>query len=266
MDIGTAKPDPDMITAVPHHLFDIINPDEDFSLAQYQELANNCIRDIQNRKRVPFLVGGSGQYVRALLEGWKIPRVPPDPELRKKLESIAADNRGDELYQQLLEADPEAAAKIDRRNIRRVIRALEVIQLAKTPFSKLQKKHPPDYKTLLIGLTAERSYLYQRVDSRAEEMVRMGLVTEVEKLLHMGYDFSLSSMNSIGYKQVGMLLKNEMSAEEAIRQIQIDNHRFIRHQYSWFRLKDERIHWFDIESEIKPELMQLVSNFLDNEQ
>jgi tRNA dimethylallyltransferase len=263
MDIGTAKPSVEDMATVPHHLFNIIDPDDDFSLAQYQEIAYKCIRDIQKRNRVPFLVGGSGQYVRAILEGWEIPRIPPDPEFRKNLESMAAENGGDVLYQRLQELDPAAALKIDKRNIRRVIRALEVRQNVDVPKSITQRKRPPAFKTLIIGLTAERSSLYQRVDSRVEEMIKQGFVGEVEKLLRIGYNFDLSSMNSIGYNQIGMLLRKEVDLEEASRQMKVDNHRFIRHQYAWFRLKDARIKWFDIENDIKPELMLLLANFLD---
>ena len=144
MDIGTAKPTPYELAAVTHHLYNIIDPDEDFSLAQYQELAYKAINEIHSRNKIPFLVGGSGQYVWAVLEGWEIPRVPPNPELRDKLEKIANDSGIDELYRQLQEIDPIAAQKIDKRNIRRVIRALEVSLQAKKPFSELGKKYQPN--------------------------------------------------------------------------------------------------------------------------
>jgi tRNA dimethylallyltransferase len=263
LDIGTAKPSPGEFALVPHHVFDIINPSADFSLAQYQGLAYKAIHDIHGRQKLPLLVGGSGQYVWAVLEGWEIPRIPPDPELRSNLQKMAREYGIEELYRSLQEVDPAAASKIDRRNVRRVIRALEVSIQAKTPLSQLQVKNPPDFDALIIGLTAERAELYRRTDSRVEDMVRRGFIEEARKLVQMGYDFGLPSLNSIGYKQIGLILKGQISQEEAVKQIKIDNHRFVRHQYAWFRLKDKRIHWFDIGSEIEPEVMTMLADFLN---
>jgi len=263
MDIGTAKPSLEEMALVPHHLFDIINPDEDFSLAQYQELASQSIENIQGRNKIPFLVGGSGQYVWAVLEGWEIPRVPPDLEYRQSLEAVAAREGIDELYRQLQEIDPAAALKIDKRNVRRVIRALEVSHQLGTPFSHLRSKKAPGYKTLIIGLTAERDELYRRLDSRVDEMLHQGLVSEVEKLYKMGYNADLPSLNSIGYSRIGLFLRGEISLEETVRKIKIDNHRFVRHQYAWFRLRDKRISWFDISGETEFEVLTLISNFFN---
>ncbi len=178
------------------------------------------------------------------------PHIPPDPEFRRNLEDLAAKNGIDILYHQLQEIDPAAAQKIDKRNIRRVIRALEVSRYSGMLFSNLQTKKAPDYKTLIIGLTAERKELYRRIDSRVDLMIQQGLVAEVEKLIQMGYDYNLPAMNSIGYKPIGMMLRGEISLEEALNRIKADNHRFVRHQYAWFRLKDKRIHWFDVRNEI----------------
>jgi len=262
MDIGTAKPSTAEMAVVPHHLYDLIDPDEDFSLAQYQSEAFKCIRSILNRNRVPFLVGGSGQYLWGILEGWQIPRVPPDLELRKQLEAIAMEKGADILYDQLLAVDPVSAKKIDKRNIRRVIRALEVAQYASVSVNQRLLKQPPDFTFLIIGLTARRAYLYQRVDSRVDNMIQQGLVSEVEKLYHMGYSQNLPALNSIGYKQIARFLRHEISLDEAVQQIKIDNHRFIRHQYAWFKLEDSRIHWFDIESQLETGIYQLLSGFL----
>jgi tRNA dimethylallyltransferase len=263
MDIGTDKPSPEEMASVPHHLFNVINPDEDFGLAQYQELAFRTIRDIHERNKVPLLVGGSGQYVWAVLEGWEIPRIPPDKKLRKTFEDLAAKEGIDHLYRQLQEIDHAAAQKIDKRNVRRVIRALEVSNLSQVSFSHLQRKKEPYYRRTIIGLTAGRKELYRRTDSRVDLMVQRGLVDEAEKLIQMGYDYNLPAMNSIGYKQIGMMLRGEISLEEAIKQIKVDNHRFVRHQYAWFRLKDKRIHWFDILNNIEFEIMTLLSNYLN---
>jgi tRNA dimethylallyltransferase len=262
MNIGTAKPLPEEMTGAPHHLFNILDPDQEFGLAQYLELSEAAVKDIQIRKKIPFLVGGSGQYVWSVLEGWKIPRVAPDVEYRKSLETLAADQGEDILYSNLVAIDPVAAQKIDKRNIRRVIRALEVSNQAGRPFSQLKEKIDPDYNTLIIGLTSERSALYRRVDLRVDKMLQDGLINEVRQLNQMGYDEKLASLNSIGYKQTGMLLRGELQESELAARIKVDTHRFIRHQYAWFRLKDERIIWFDAESRIESELESLIANHI----
>ena len=265
LDIGTAKPGPHELSQIPHHLISIINPDEDFSLAQYQALACQAIRDIQQRHKLPFLVGGSGLYVWAILEGWQIPRVSPDPEFRYNLEKRTGDTGIDELYQELVRVDPEAAQKIDRRNVRRVIRALEVHKKTGTPFSQLWHKEAPSYATFIIGLTADRSELYRRIDQRVDEMVERGMVTEVENLLNMGYDLILPAMSGIGYRQIGQFLKGELTLADAKQQIKSETHRFVRHQYAWFRLKDERIHWFDIQCHDNSEIERALAGFIKSE-
>jgi tRNA dimethylallyltransferase len=262
MDIGTDKPSAQEMASVPHHLFDIINPDEDFGLAQYQELAYRTIQEIQQRAKIPLLVGGSGQYIWAVLEGWEVPRIPPDREFRKALEDTAVKNGIESLFHQLQKIDPEAASKIDKRNVRRVIRALEVASHGEYSFSKLQKKKAPDYQTLIIGLTAERKELYNRLDTRVDLMIRRGLVGETKNLINIGYNYELPAMNSIGYKQIGMMEKGEISLDEAIERIKTHNHRFVRHQYAWFRLEDKRIHWFEVANSFESEVMMLISNWL----
>ncbi len=246
MDIGTAKPTAAELKLVPHHLIDCVNPDESFSLAQYQDKANQAIDDIHWRGKLPFLVGGTGQYVKAVLEGWQIPRVSPDEEFRYNVEKRVKERSTDEIYQELVIADPDAAAKIDRRNVRRVIRALEVHAKAGEAFSRLGRKIPPAFTPYIIGLTAERSALYHLVDQRVDQMIDRGLIQEVENLLKKGYDFSLPSMSGIGYRQIGQYLRGELTLEAAAQKIKTETHRFIRHQYAWFRLSDANIHWFDI--------------------
>ena len=265
MDIGTAKPEPAALSLVPHHLIGIINPDEDFNLTRYQALANQAIGDIQQRGKLPFLAGGTGQYVWALLEGWEAPQVPPDPEFRHDLEEMAANTGPAALYQQLEEIDPDAARKIDPRNVRRVIRALEVYQKTNVPFSQLKCKEAPFFDALIIGITADRTELHRRIDQRVDEMIERGLVTEVEKLLDMGYDFALPAMSSIGYKQIGMFLRGEFTLAGATQQIKFESHRFVRHQYTWFRLKDERIRWFDIQRQPDSEIEATLAEFINGE-
>jgi tRNA dimethylallyltransferase len=260
MDIGTAKPSSAEIARTPHHLFSIIDPDQDFGLAQYNELTLSSITNIHSRNKIPFLVGGSGQYIWSILEGWKIPAVAPDFEYRKSLEKLAAEKGADYLYSQLISVDPVAAQKIDKRNIRRVIRALEVSNQTMIPFSQLKEKISPNYDILILGLSCERSKLYQIVDSRVDKMLEQGLYNEVLMLNQMGYDSNLASLNSIGYKQIGMMQKGELKQPDLAGKIKVDTHRFIRHQYAWFRLTDERIVWFDIESDIQSALESLISD------
>jgi tRNA dimethylallyltransferase len=262
MNIGTAKPTQEELSLIPHHLIDIIEPNQEFSLAEYQRLAYDAISDVQARSELPFLVGGSGLYVWAVLEGWLVPAVPPDTPYRKTLEQKISSGGADELYQELKKLDPVAAGKIDLRNVRRVIRALEVGKNAPVPFSKLQKKQLPPFQTLILGLTADRTELYRRADERVDEMVRHGFVGEVQKLLGLDYNLSLPAMSGIGYREIGQYLQGEMTLDEAIYKVKVGTHRFIRHQYAWFRLKDERIKWFDVGKVSEGEMEKVLGEFV----
>jgi len=246
MDIGTSKPSPAERAAVPHHVIDVVEPDEDFSLAMYHQLAMEALKVIQQRGKLPLLVGGSGLYVWSLVEGWKIPEVPPDQKLRRQLESRAEQEDSQSLYQELQDIDPVAATKINPSNVRRIIRALEIYYATGQPPSQLQRKEVPGFSTLVIGLTRDRSELYRKIDGRVDKMIQRGLVEEVERLLKKGYSSSLPSMSGIGYKQIGQFLRGEMTLPEAIDKIKYETHRLARHQYAWFRLRDTRIRWFDM--------------------
>ncbi|UCD08177.1 MAG: tRNA (adenosine(37)-N6)-dimethylallyltransferase MiaA, partial [Dehalococcoidales bacterium] len=235
---------------------------EDFSLAQYKEMATEIIVDIHERGKLPILIGGTGQYVWALLEGWEIPKVEPDPELRRTLEEKAAEGKADELYRELEEIDPEAARTIDPRNVRRVIRALEVSSQTGKPFSRVKTRKTPPYDTLIIGLTTDRKELYRRIDLRVDSMIENGLVDEVTKLKRMGYGADNPSMSSIGYKQIMMYFDGEISLESAVNQMKTETHRLVRRQYNWFSLSDERIKWLDIQDDFMEEARVLVTEFL----
>jgi tRNA dimethylallyltransferase len=245
MDIGTAKPSPAEQARVPHHLIDFLDPDQRFSLAEYQELAYVTIDAIHARGHLALLVGGTGQYVRAVVEGWRIPRVPPDRALRARLYAQAEEEGEDALYQRLLALDPDAEALIDPRNVRRVVRALEVCYKTGRPFSEQRGKKPPPYEIVQIGLTMEREVLYARVDARVDAMVEAGLVEEVRTLHAQGYGWELPAMSSLGYRQLRAYLAGETSLQEAVAEIKTETHRFIRHQYNWFRPNDPDIHWLD---------------------
>lgn len=244
MDIGTAKPTPAERARVPHYLIDILDPDEPFGLAQFQELAYQAIADAHRKGYLPMLVGGTGQYVWAVLEGWSIPRVPPQPTIRAQLEEQARQEGPEALHRRLAELDPTAAARIDPRNVRRVIRALEVCLTTGQPISELQRKDPPPYDTLMIGLQMERAELYARIDERVEQMIAAGLVDEVRGLLEAGYAPDLPAFSSVGYRQIIAYLRGEISLEEAVARIKRDTRRLVHQQSIWFRADDPRIHWF----------------------
>lgn len=262
MDIGTAKPSPKDLSLVPHHLINIVSPDESFSLAQYQQLAYQAIDDIQQRHKLPLLVGGSGLYIWSVLEGWRIPRVPPDLEFRHRLEERAAEAGPEALYQELVKVAPVAASKVDRQNLRRVIRALEVHRATKSPFPQPPNKEAPPFTILIVGLTTDRKELYSRIDLRIDEMIRQGLVEEVKRLADMGYGLNLPAISGIGYRQIGLYLKGELTLASTIQQIKSETHRFVRRQYNWFRLKDDRIKWFDIQGNTDSEITTLLTKFL----
>ncbi|MBF8294195.1 MAG: tRNA delta(2)-isopentenylpyrophosphate transferase [Bacteroidetes bacterium] len=263
MNIGTAKPSPEERALVPHHLVDIIEPDEPYSLALYLAQARRAIQDIHARGRLPFLVGGTGQYIWGLLEGFRAPQVPPNPSLRARLEAQAADEGHDALWRRLLELDSTAASRIDPRNVRRVVRALEVHHETGIPFSQAQGREPPPYRTLLLGLTVERPRLYQRIDRRVEAMVEAGWPQEVARLLERGYSPDLPSMSSLGYREMAAYVRGELSLEEAVARIKTATHRFARRQHAWFRLKDPRIHWMDGEEEgVADALAREIDGFL----
>ncbi len=242
MDIGTAKPSLSDRQKVPHHIIDIIYPDESFSLAEFQEHAYSSIEQVLGNSRLPLLVGGSGQYVRSIIEGWQVPRVKPDPGYREELERLAANGGTELLYDKLKKADPEASKRVDPRNTRRLIRALEIARQG----GMQHAASAPRYKVLIIGLTAPRKKLYHMVDNRVDAMIEAGFVQEVENLFKKGYNFNLPSMRSIGYRQLGLYLKGETDLGEAVERIKHENHRLIRTQYNWFSPDDQRINWFDI--------------------
>jgi tRNA dimethylallyltransferase len=259
MDIGTAKPTIEQRTAVPHHLIDLCRPDQTITLAQYQRLAYETIDAIHQSGRLPLLVGGTGQYVKAVVEGWGIPEVAPRKRLRKALENLG----GPELARWLAALDPDAAERIDPRNVRRVVRALEVTLVTGRPISELQRKKPPPYRIKTIGLHTDRETLYQRIDHRVDQMMAAGLLDEVKTLLVEGYKPNLPAMSGLGYRQLLEHLAGNNTLEEAVERIQFETHRFARQQATWFRLDDPNITWFDIHNEgWETAVLQQVQDFI----
>lgn len=258
MDIGTAKPTLAERAQVPHHLIDICSPAETLSLGAFQRLALAKIAEVAGNGRLPILVGGTGQYVRAVVEGWGIPHVPPQPALRDALEKLG----GEALGRWLQVLDPTAAAQIDRRNVRRVLRALEVTLVAGRPISELQRKTPPPYVFCQIGLFRERESLYRRVDERVDGMMAQGLLAEVEGLVRQGYGRSTPAMSGLGYRQLLAYLAGEMNLDEAVSRIKFETHRFVRQQATWFRRDDPQIHWFDADQMTLQEIVAKIKQEL----
>ncbi len=268
LDIGTDKPTPAQQALAPHHLVDVVDPDQVLSLAKFQDLAYTAIASIHQRQRLPLLIGGTGQWVWAVVEGWGVPRVAPDKDLRAELELQAEKIGREALHARLAEVDPDAAQKIDPRNLRRVIRALEVYRKTGVPISQHQRKQPPPYHILLIGLTRPRQELYRRIDRRIEQMMKLGLLAEVEALVQAGYGWDKPAMSGLGYRQIGQYLRGEATLEEAVALIKKETRRFVRQQYNWFRPDDPRIHWFEISeggAEFFEPLKELVASNLLND-
>ncbi len=241
MDIGTAKPTAAEQAALQHHLIDVVDPDEPFGLATWLDLANEALAAVWERGGVPVLVGGTGQYVWALLEGWCVPGVPPQDELRRQMEGRPPE----ELLAELRRIDPESHEFIQPQNVRRVIRALEVFHTTGKPFSYWRKKEPPGFDWLAVGLRPSRDQLYARIDARVDGMIASGFVDEVRTLREMAYGRELPSMSGIGYGEMCAHLDGEITLQEAVARTKIGTHRLARHQNAWFKASDQRIHWVD---------------------
>ncbi|WKZ50023.1 MAG: tRNA (adenosine(37)-N6)-dimethylallyltransferase MiaA [Anaerolineales bacterium] len=263
MDIGTAKPTPAEQARVPHHLIDMAEPDETWSLAQFQQEARRVIADIHARGKLPFLVGGTGQYVRAVTEGWSPPEVKPDERLRSELEKLKADQGIYWLHDRLKLLDPEAAAKIDARNARRTIRALEVILSTGRKFSEQRGQAESPYRLIAVGLTRPRDELYARVDARIESMFAAGFVDEVRRLLEKGYSPELPSMSGIGYRECVGVVKGQLTEEQAKVQIRRATRVFVRRQANWFKPADESIHWFTVRENTEDEIRKFLRAAVD---
>ena len=263
MDIGTAKPTPEEQALVPHHLIDICEPDQTLTLGTYQAMAYGVIDLVLTNGRLPILVGGTGQYVKAVIEGWGIPEVAPQPALRAVLEQIEVS----ELARWLQLLDPNAAERLDLNNGRRLVRALEVTLVSGIPISTLQTKTPPPYDICMLGLQRERSRLYARIDLRVDNMMTAGLLAEVKGLLAAGYGSRTPAMTGLGYRQLLTHLNGEMTLDTAIERIKFETHRFARQQNNWFHRSDENITWFDMDvAGVETAVVTFVHNWLNNGQ
>ncbi len=247
MNIGAAKPTRQEMRGVPHHLIDVAEPDETWSLAQFQQAALTIISEIRARGRLPLLVGGTGQYIRAVTQGWTPPEVPPNPRLRSILEQLAQEHGPYWLHDKLKLLDPLAAERIDARNLRRSVRALEVIFSTGMPFSRQAGQSESPFALFQLGIIRPREELYRRVDARIESMFAQGFLEEVRGLLEKGFSPDLPSMSAIGYREAASVLRGEMSLEEAKIQMKRITRIFVRRQSNWFKADDPQIHWFNLD-------------------
>ncbi|MBW2654782.1 MAG: tRNA (adenosine(37)-N6)-dimethylallyltransferase MiaA [Deltaproteobacteria bacterium] len=245
MNIGTAKPEPEELSQIPHHLVDFLDPKDDFDAGQYVKAADKSIEDMTTRGKIPIITGGTGLYIKALLYGL----FRSEPICEKTLSQLTRDlgEAGSlNLYQKLEKCDPKSARKIHPNDSFRVIRALEVYQTTGQRISDRQKNHDFDdlrYNSMKIGLTMDREKLYDRINKRVDVMLNQGLLNEVTTLVENGYSFDLKPMQSIGYKHMGMFIENKVSWEEAVRLLKRDTRRYAKRQFTWFR-KDKEIIWF----------------------
>ncbi|HZA24245.1 MAG TPA: tRNA (adenosine(37)-N6)-dimethylallyltransferase MiaA [Dehalococcoidia bacterium] len=262
MDIGTAKPTLQEQQQAPHHLLDIRDPDQDFALGAFLVLAKEAIKDIRSRQHLPILAGGTGQYIWALIEGWDVPQVPPDEGFRRLKEQEVRERGGQALYEELQRIDPQRASELDPRNVRRVIRALEIYHATQRRPSDYGKRISQGGNPLIIGLTLPREDLYQRIDQRVDKMVQAGLLEEVKNIAGMGYQPGQGPLDSPGYRELGQHLNGEITLEEAVQRTKFQTHQLARRQYTWFKRSDPRIRWLDAaDPQLDEKAAQLVTDF-----
>jgi tRNA dimethylallyltransferase len=260
MDIGTAKPDVTQLDRVNHYLIDVAEINENWSLAVYQRAVYSAIDIITAKGKLPFLVGGTGQYIRAIIEGWQIPAKAPDPELRNALEIWIKNSSAEEVHKKLAIVDPVAAKQIDFRNKRRTIRALEVIFHTGRKFSDQRKREALDFEYKMVGFIRDRRQLYERIDKRIEDMFTRGFVNEVKALLDQGYSTNDPPMSAIGYLEVTHFIEGSLELQDCIDRIKKRSHEFVRRQANWFKSTDERINWFDITNDRKKEIITFIKS------
>jgi tRNA dimethylallyltransferase len=262
MDIGTAKPSTDERNGIPHHLIDTADPDQTWTLADFLDRTLELIEKMVAAHKVPIIVGGTGQYMRALTEGWSIPTFETDENLRRELNHLADEIGKEQLHQKLAIVDPEAAGFVDPTNVRRTIRALEVILSTGQKFSSLRVKEGPAYDFWIIGLCLERELLYARIDSRIEQMFERGLVDEVKRLLALGYTPDLPSMSAIGYQEVSRFLKGDIDLETAKALMRKRTRQFVRRQTNWFKPTDPSIRWYSMQTNPISDVIKDLTEYL----
>lgn len=246
MDIGTAKISPAEMEGIPHHLIDIKEPYESFSVAEFQQLVREKISSIQSRGKLAMIVGGTGLYIQSVIYDYHFADAPSDSDFRKMLEERAEAEGNEAIYQELVSIDPESAKKIHPNNLRRVIRALEIFHCTGIPMSRYQQKQRQEllYDTAVIGLTMDRSYLYERINKRVNEMLERGLLNEVKLLYDSGLR-DCQSIQAIGYKELYKYLDGKVSYDAAVEELKKNSRNYAKRQLTWFRNKMD-VKWFDM--------------------
>lgn len=260
MDVGTAKITEEEKKGIIHHMIDIVNPDEDYSVSDFKNDAENIIDQMLLRNKIPVIAGGSGLYINSLIYDLDFGKTSSDEKLREYYTNYYKKHGEDSLYEKLTEIDPASAEKIHKNNVKRVIRALEVYNLTGRKFSELNtdiRKKSNKYDCILIGLFMGRKLLYERINQRVDEMLSNGLLEEVKTLLEKGYDKNLVSMRGIGYKEIIDYIEGSTNYEETVYNLKRNTRRFAKRQYTWF-LKDENIKWFNMDD------LNEINNILDS--
>lgn len=259
MDIGTAKPSPEQRQRVRFHLIDVCRPDESFSVAKFQQMALEAIEQIRGRGALPLVVGGTGLYVKALLDGFQIPPIAANETLRRELWQEVRQRGSASLYARLQQVDPRAASRIHSNDAVRIIRALEVYFVTGRPISEWQSSQPPPQigRARRFGLMLPREMLYQRINERVEQMMARGWLDEVRRLMEAGYDPALPAMRSLGYAELVQVVKGKMTLAEAVALIQRETRRFAKRQLTWFRA-DKQIEWIDASQGVEHTARQIL--------
>lgn len=260
MDIGTAKITYEEMQGIPHHLIDVVYPNEEFSVAMYKKMAEHLINDIDSRGNLPVIVGGTGLYINSLTYELDFTEAVEDKEYRNYLQNLADEKGNEYVHNMLKEVNVEVAARIHPNNLKKVIRALEVTKLTGKTIDDYQlKQESKEYNIAYIGLNMDRKTLYDRINLRVDKMFDMGLVDEVKKLKESGYNKNMPSMLAIGYKEVFDYLEGIYSLEEAKEIIKQNSRRYAKRQLTWFR-RDERIHWINVDE--FSSLDQIIKNII----
>lgn len=269
MDIGTAKPAPEERRGVPHHLIDIVGPDEEFSVARYKTEADRVIRAIYTRGHIPVLAGGTGLYMRAVVDNIRFAETKKDEKFRQELRAAAQAEGGEKLLETLRKIDPKTAERLHPHDISRIIRALEVYHTDKITISRaaeLSRAEPSDYKTCMIGLFySQREQLYQKIEERVDKMLQAGLEHEVRALLEAGVSKNATSMQAIGYKELAAYIRGEETLAQAAENIKKGTRHYAKRQLTWFR-RDERIEWIDLsvpQAADEENILQLACRIID---
>lgn len=262
MDIGTAKANWQERSAVPHHLLDITEVDHDFTVAEYQSQAQELIAVINQRGKIPLLVGGTGLYYQSVVDNYSFFPMDTRAEVRQRLQQEASQKGLTDLYLRLEKIDRDYAQRISPQDEKRIVRALEVYELTGKPFSQQQKRQPDTYNLAAVGLYLTRETLYQRINDRVDTMLKAGLIEEVEGFHRRGYGLHNNAMQALGYKQVLYYLEGLFTYSEMVNAIKKETRNYAKRQYTWFK-RDQRIVWFDVAQYSEQDLAEKISSHME---